>query len=522
MTRGPVHEAFATPATEPVPTKPISKEPPKQLEEMPPDQKPEGNVVWIGGYWAWDDDRNDFLWVSGIWRALPPGKHWVAGYWREDANQHVWVPGFWAAGAEEGAAHEVTYLPQPPKPPEVAPPGEKPTPDSFFVPGHWVYQNGTYAWQAGYWAQVQPGYVWVPAHYRWTPTGYIYIPGYWDLALSHRGVMYAPVVVDVAVVGPRFVYVPAYAVPETVVVDYMFVRPCYCHYYFGDYYEARYREIGFESCVVYSRSHYEPIFVYERWDHRHEPAWETTRLEICIGCSTGRIAPPPRTLVQRNITVVNNVNVVNVNNVNNVNNVTNINNVHNTQMVTTTSALAAAHGTRAVAVDPNTRVQAQQQAQNLQQVAAQRQQAEVPVPPGQPIQPRVAAYNVPKPQAVAPGMKAAAPVSSAPARPLSAAPASNPAVHAPGANTASTQPGSSSGQPGTPAAPGAHPGTGPTTPGAPGTGRGGQPGRSGQPPAKPPVRPNVPPNNQHQTPPNQHQQQQQQQQQQQHPPSGGQ
>lgn len=33
---------------------------------LPPDQKPEGDdVAWIPGYWAWDDERNDFLWVSG-------------------------------------------------------------------------------------------------------------------------------------------------------------------------------------------------------------------------------------------------------------------------------------------------------------------------------------------------------------------------------------------------------------------------------------------------------------------------
>src|SRR5437899_749064 len=41
LARGPVHEAFATPTTEPVPTKPVAKEPPKPLDEMPPAEKPE-------------------------------------------------------------------------------------------------------------------------------------------------------------------------------------------------------------------------------------------------------------------------------------------------------------------------------------------------------------------------------------------------------------------------------------------------------------------------------------------------
>src|SRR5262245_38663842 len=61
LTRGPVHEAFASLAADPAPTKPVAKKPPKALDEMPPAEKPEGNVVWISGYWAYDDDRDDFL-----------------------------------------------------------------------------------------------------------------------------------------------------------------------------------------------------------------------------------------------------------------------------------------------------------------------------------------------------------------------------------------------------------------------------------------------------------------------------
>src|SRR5947209_6439232 len=74
LARGPVHEAFATPTAEPQATKPVPKQPPKPLDELPPEEKPEGDVVWIGGYWHWDDERNDFLWVTGIWRVVPPGK----------------------------------------------------------------------------------------------------------------------------------------------------------------------------------------------------------------------------------------------------------------------------------------------------------------------------------------------------------------------------------------------------------------------------------------------------------------
>src|SRR5262249_21301238 len=155
-------------------------------------------------------------------------------------------------------------------------------------PGQWVWQGSGYAWRAGYWARVQPGYVWVSAHYRWTPSGYVFIPGYWDLTVAERGVLYAPVYVDTVVVGPTFVYTPAYVVRETVVLDSLFVRPCSCHYYFGDYYGATSREFGFESCVVYSRRCYDPIFVYACYEHRDEPRWASVQVDICLARHEGR------------------------------------------------------------------------------------------------------------------------------------------------------------------------------------------------------------------------------------------
>ena len=114
---------------------------------------------------------------------------------------------------------------------DIGPSAPAPSDDSFYVPGHWVwhdagsivvngalvYREAGYSWVAGYWARVQPNYVWVAAHYRWTPYGYVYVPGYWDHALARRGILYAPVIVDARVVGPTFVYTPAYAVTDVVV-----------------------------------------------------------------------------------------------------------------------------------------------------------------------------------------------------------------------------------------------------------------------------------------------------------------
>src|SRR5262245_18645053 len=90
--RGPVHEGFAQPNVAPQPGPKAPKAPPDPIPEQPPDQKPEGdNVVWVPGYWAWDDDKSDFLWVSGFWRVPPAGRKWVPGYWHKGDNGWQWV-----------------------------------------------------------------------------------------------------------------------------------------------------------------------------------------------------------------------------------------------------------------------------------------------------------------------------------------------------------------------------------------------------------------------------------------------
>ena len=110
MTRGPIHEAFASPVVHDPDAGPVvPKQPPDPIQEMPPDQKPAGqNIQWIPGYWSWDVSRNDFLWVSGIWRDPPPNSQWVPGYWHQVEGGNQWVPGTWMpisagqAGASSG------------------------------------------------------------------------------------------------------------------------------------------------------------------------------------------------------------------------------------------------------------------------------------------------------------------------------------------------------------------------------------------------------------------------------------
>jgi uncharacterized membrane protein YgcG len=297
--RGPVHEAFASPVMDPTPTPLVPKAPPQPITELPPEQKPPGNVVWIPGYWAWDAGRQDYWWVSGTWRVPPPNMRWVAGYWRAVSNQWQWVPGFWADSGEAATpGQDITYLPAPPATPQVAPPGDPPTSDAFYVPGYWVYQGGYYGWRAGYWARVQPGYVWMPAHYCWTAAGYVFVPGYWDWDVPHRGVVYAPVVINPDVIGPGFAYTPYYAVADDMLMDSLFIGP-FGFYYFGDFYGPRWGRLGYHCCYTDARFCHDPLIAYAHWQHGYASGWMAEHARLCEARSVGLAACPPRTLAEQ-------------------------------------------------------------------------------------------------------------------------------------------------------------------------------------------------------------------------------
>jgi hypothetical protein len=294
LARGPVHEAFATPVGEAGATNLHSVKPPRPLAELPPEEKPAGNVVWIPGYWAWDPARDDYVWVSGTWRVPPPGKEWVPGYWRKTSDQWQWVCGFWTdALTEQQPPQQVRYLPAPPPEPPQAAPGEPPNADSFYVPGHWDWTGTGFVWRAGYWARIEPGYVWVPAHYVWTPKGYLFVEGYWDLALPRRGALYAPVAVDFNALSPGCAYSPCYVVALEYFLNNLFIGPSRGHYYFGNYYGRAWRAYGFESSFLYHRRRGgEPLIGYACWEHRSAPAWVEAQTRLYAELALAQSRPP--------------------------------------------------------------------------------------------------------------------------------------------------------------------------------------------------------------------------------------
>ena len=296
LTRGPVHEAFAGIVTfNPEPGVVVTKGPPAIIEEMPPEEKPEGDhVTWIPGYWAWDDERRDFLWVSGTWRALPPGREWMAGYWGRTPQGFQWTSGYWA----DTTVRETTYLPAPPATVEVGPNIAPPSLDYGWSPGSWVWYQSRYAWRPGYWVQGRADWDWTPAHYVWTPRGYIFVGGFWDYPVERRGILFAPVYFESGVYAVRgYSYSPTIVINLGVFSDHLFLRPRYCHYYFGDYYAPSYVQGGFYASFSFQtgRHGYDPIYSHQRWEHRQDREWER-RTEIAYQNRRDHEgARPPRT-----------------------------------------------------------------------------------------------------------------------------------------------------------------------------------------------------------------------------------
>ena len=274
LEQGPVHEAFAEPVVlEAAARVKVDRAPPDPVNEVPPEVRPEGaNVEWISGYWMWSDQQNDFIWVSGVWREIPPGRRWVPGHWAKGDAGFEWVSGFWAAQQVQ----EVNMLPNPPETLEVGPSSPAPAANYFWVPGIWAWQNGGYGWRAGYWYAGQDDWIWVPDHYCYTPRGAIFVSGYWDFLMINRGLLYAPVYYSRPIYADAgYFYRPRSVINTALLLSALFVNNHHHHYYYGyggwggnNFYRPWWSN-------SWGRGHgYDPFYAYHRWhDGRNRHDW---------------------------------------------------------------------------------------------------------------------------------------------------------------------------------------------------------------------------------------------------------
>ncbi len=332
LTQGPVHEAFAAPVVhDPQPATTVPKQPPDPIQELPPDQKPSGqNIQWIPGYWAWDVTRNDYLWVSGVWREPPPGSQWVPGYWHNVDGGYQWVPGAWMpasaapadAGAQASPQSQATYMPPPPRSLEAGPNTPQPGPNVSWTPGYWTWNGGAYAWRPGFWAAVQPNWIWMPPHYVWTPSGYLFVPGYWDLPVANRGLMFAPVYYPQPVYAQAgFAFTPSISIVGSAVTANLFVQPSANVYLFGNYYAQTNVSLGIVPWFSFSFStgrpaYYDPLFSYYAVVNvRQNPQWIVqVRRAYVMRIQNVALRPPvtyaEQVRVMRNVTITRDITVV--------------------------------------------------------------------------------------------------------------------------------------------------------------------------------------------------------------------
>ncbi len=296
--RGPLHEAFAQPLDmNPEPGAVVPKAPPPPIPEEPPTERPDvANAEWIPGYWAWDAERNDYIWVSGVYRVPPQGRTFIPGYWEQTTSGYRWISGFWSNDNQQ----DIVYTPQPPAPLENGPSMPAPDDNSIYVPGTWIYRDGRFVWRPGYYAAAQPGREWVPARYLWTPRGYVYVDSYWDVPFDDRGMVFAPVYFSQPYWNnPGWSYRPNFLVSLAMFFDSAFCRPGYGHYYYGNYYGNNYARYGYRPWFN-GGGRYDPIFAYHGWQNRHShPNWAANQQALYASRASGRAAVPPMTLAQQ-------------------------------------------------------------------------------------------------------------------------------------------------------------------------------------------------------------------------------
>jgi len=182
----PIHEAFVMPVRDALPPLVIARAPPSsQQEQIPP--QPISDAIWISGYWSWNENNGDFVWVCGVWRRPPADHQWIPGNWVQYQGAWTRESGFWSATPLENLVYIAKAPPASIADTIPASPGN----NYFWIRGYWDYAQNNYQWLSGKWELSNPDWVMTPAQYIWRASGYVFIPMYWDFALDLRGKAYS-------------------------------------------------------------------------------------------------------------------------------------------------------------------------------------------------------------------------------------------------------------------------------------------------------------------------------------------
>jgi hypothetical protein len=243
LEKGVIHEGFAEPAAH-VRGRGVTapKAPPAPVGELPPEPKPAGEAVkWLPGYWHWDAERSDFVWVCGCYRNVPPDCAWEPGRWKDARGKWAYFPGYWRPAEAKSLP---ANLPEPPAPKEEVATAPKGNSNAMWAPGVWEYEGGKFEWQPGYWPPAFERMIWQQGQYVAAEGGYAFVPGHWDYPLEERGVLFSPVFFSQAQRERRgWSYRPQVPISfgsasgwgRGGAFDSLSIGPNFNNYYFGDY-----------------------------------------------------------------------------------------------------------------------------------------------------------------------------------------------------------------------------------------------------------------------------------------------
>ena len=73
----------------------VKKKPivPKEVGHKP--KLPQKGMVWINGFWRWDQEKNTYVRCKGHYVKPKPGHKWSPGKWKSVRKGYKWIPGRW-------------------------------------------------------------------------------------------------------------------------------------------------------------------------------------------------------------------------------------------------------------------------------------------------------------------------------------------------------------------------------------------------------------------------------------------
>ena len=81
---------------------------PPELPVYEQPRLPAPGYIFVPGYWFWDQNAGDYVWIPGTWVSPPqPGVLWTPGYWGYQGGAYLWHGGYW--GPQIGFYGGVNY-----------------------------------------------------------------------------------------------------------------------------------------------------------------------------------------------------------------------------------------------------------------------------------------------------------------------------------------------------------------------------------------------------------------------------